>query len=142
MQKQGIQETKPRSILQRYWWLFLVLLFAGVDSISMDMKDKKLTVTGDIDPVTVVAKLRKICHTEIVTVGPAKEPEKKKEEPKKEEPKKGGDDKKKDEAAKLPQIVYPNYYQQYPHVHHPTPYMQHQNYYRSAEEDPNSCVIC
>ncbi|KAG5558670.1 hypothetical protein RHGRI_008578 [Rhododendron griersonianum] len=114
----------------------------GVDSIAMD-KDKKLTVTGDIDPVTVVAKLRKICHTEIVTVGPAKEPEKKKEEPKKEEPKKeGGDDKKKDEAAKLHQIAYPNYYPQYPHVHHPTPYMQHQNYYRIAEEDPNSCVIC
>ncbi|KAI8564886.1 hypothetical protein RHMOL_Rhmol03G0217700 [Rhododendron molle] len=112
----------------------------GVDSIAMDMKDKKLTVTGDIDPVAVVAKLRKLCHTEIVTVGPAKEPEKKKEEPKKEEPKKdGGDDKKKEEALKL---AYANFYQQYPLVHHPPPYMQHQNYYRIAEEDPNSCVIC
>ncbi|KAJ6369434.1 hypothetical protein OIU76_027790 [Salix suchowensis] len=54
----------------------------GVDSISMDMKDQKLTVIGDIDPVDIVAKLRKMCCTEIVTVGPAKEPAKKKEEPK------------------------------------------------------------
>ncbi|XP_058206017.1 heavy metal-associated isoprenylated plant protein 39-like isoform X2 [Rhododendron vialii] len=113
----------------------------GVDSIAMDMKDKKLTVTGDIDPVKVAAKLRKLCHTEIVTVGSAKEPEKKKEEPKKEEPKKsGGDDKKKAEAVKLHQIAYPNYYPQYPHADHPPPYLQHQNFYRIAEEDPNSCL--
>ncbi|KAF9683777.1 hypothetical protein SADUNF_Sadunf04G0049600 [Salix dunnii] len=31
----------------------------GVDSISMDMKDKKLTVIGDVDPVHIVSKLRK-----------------------------------------------------------------------------------
>nr|TKS15500.1 uncharacterized protein D5086_0000031950 [Populus alba] len=54
---------------------------SGVDSMSMDMKEQKLTVVGDIDPVLIVAKLRKLCCTEIVTVGPAKEPEKKKEEP-------------------------------------------------------------
>ncbi|XP_022006869.2 heavy metal-associated isoprenylated plant protein 39-like, partial [Helianthus annuus] len=60
----------------------------GVDSISMDMKDNKLTVTGDVDPVTVVSKLRKICHTKIVSVGPAKEPEKKDGD--------GGDNKKKE----------------------------------------------
>ncbi|KAJ6421259.1 hypothetical protein OIU84_028605 [Salix udensis] len=52
--------------------------FSGVESVSIEMKDKKLTVTGDIDPVHIVAKLRKQCHTEIITVGPAKEPEKKK----------------------------------------------------------------
>uniref|UniRef100_A0A2N9J1E4 HMA domain-containing protein n=1 Tax=Fagus sylvatica TaxID=28930 RepID=A0A2N9J1E4_FAGSY len=46
---------------------------SGVDSITMDMKDKKLTVTGDIDPVDVVSKLRKLCHSEILSVGPAKE---------------------------------------------------------------------
>ncbi|XP_057480695.1 heavy metal-associated isoprenylated plant protein 39-like [Actinidia eriantha] len=117
---------------------------SGIDSISMDTKDKKLTVTGEIDPVTIVAKLRKLCHTEIVTVGPAKEPEKKKEEPKKEEPKKA-DDKKKDPKDDVQaQLVkaYQAYYQQPPMVaytHHPQmqPY-----YYRSAEEDPNSCVIC
>ncbi|KAG6742240.1 hypothetical protein POTOM_055530 [Populus tomentosa] len=54
---------------------------SGVDSMSIDMKEQKLTVVGDIDPVLIVAKLRKLCCTEIVTVGPAKEPEKKKEEP-------------------------------------------------------------
>ncbi|KAI3891680.1 hypothetical protein MKW92_030138 [Papaver armeniacum] len=64
--------------------------FAGVDSISWDMKEaqKKLTITGDVDPVDIVIKLRKHCNAELVSVGPAKEPEKKKEEPKKEEPKK------------------------------------------------------
>ncbi|XP_026405777.1 heavy metal-associated isoprenylated plant protein 39-like [Papaver somniferum] len=60
----------------------------GVDSVSIDMKDKKLTVIGDVDAVVIVKKLRRHCHTTIVSVGPAKEPEKKKEEPKKEEPKK------------------------------------------------------
>ncbi|XP_030932966.1 heavy metal-associated isoprenylated plant protein 39-like [Quercus lobata] len=100
---------------------------SGVDSISMDMKDKKLTVTGDIDPVDVVNKLRKLCYTDIVSVGPAKE-EKKKEEPKKEEPKK--DDKKKD--AKEEQKAYVMPY---------SPYMTY-HYVRSAEEDPNACVIC
>ena len=60
---------------------------SGVESVSVDMKDQKLTLIGDIDPVRVVAKLRKICHADIVSVGPAKEE-------KKEEPKKKEDDKK------------------------------------------------
>lgn len=69
------------------------------------MKEKKLTVTGTVDPVSVVSKLRKYWRTEIITVGPAKEPEKKeepkKEEPKKEEPKKEEQQQpKKDEASK------------------------------------------
>lgn len=120
----------------------------------MDSKDKKLTVTGDIDPVAVVAKLRKLCHTEIVTVGPAKEPEKKKDEPKKEEPKKK-DGPKEDEAAQMLK-AYHAYYQHPPYYHH-TPYQPYLHtqaaaatatatapsyYVRSAEEDPNSCVIC
>ncbi|KAF9664220.1 hypothetical protein SADUNF_Sadunf17G0133400 [Salix dunnii] len=58
--------------------------FPGVDSISIDMKDKKLTVTGDsIDLVKIVVKLRKLCRTEIITFRPAKEPEKKKMSPRK-----------------------------------------------------------
>ncbi|KAI3953366.1 hypothetical protein MKX01_042344 [Papaver californicum] len=61
---------------------------SGVDSLSIDMKDKKLTVIGDVDAVVIVKKLRRHCHTTIVSVGPAKEPEKKKEEPEKEESKK------------------------------------------------------
>ncbi|TXG71018.1 hypothetical protein EZV62_005953 [Acer yangbiense] len=111
---------------------------SGVDSIQMDMKDRKLTVVGDIDPVEIVGKLRKLCLTEIVSVGPAKEPEKKKEEPKKPEDKKKEDAKKAEELQKYYQAYYnshPDYYliaQNQPHYVH-----------RSAvEEDPNACVIC
>lgn len=105
----------------------------------MDMKEKKLTVVGDVDPVQVVSKLRKSWNTQILTVGPAKEPEKKdeKKEEKKEEKKdekKDGD--KKDEKKESEQIaellkLYKNhnpYYTQYYHVY-------------SAEENPNSCLI-
>ncbi|XP_054790718.1 heavy metal-associated isoprenylated plant protein 39-like [Prosopis cineraria] len=52
---------------------------SGVESVNVDTKDKKLTVMGDIDPVNVVGKLRKLCRTEIVSVGPAKESDKKAE---------------------------------------------------------------
>ncbi|KAI9178350.1 hypothetical protein LWI28_025498 [Acer negundo] len=75
---------------------------SGVDSIQMDMKDRKLTVVGDIDRVEIVGKLRKLCHTEIVSV---KEPEKKKEEPKKEEQKKP-EDKKAEDIAQLQKPVF------------------------------------
>lgn len=61
--------------------------FAGIDEIAIDLKGKKLTIIGTVDPVTVASKLRKYWQTDILLVGPAKEPEKK-EEPKKEEPKK------------------------------------------------------
>ncbi|KAJ8749016.1 hypothetical protein K2173_013459 [Erythroxylum novogranatense] len=69
---------------------------SGIDSISINMKEKKLTVIGTVDPVSVVSKLRKYWPTDIISVGPAKEP--KKEEPKKEEPKK--EEAKKEEAKK------------------------------------------
>lgn len=61
----------------------------------MDKEGKKLTVIGDIDPVSIdciVSKLRKLCHTEIVSVGPANEPEGKK--------KKDDDETKKDDEKK------------------------------------------
>lgn len=127
----------------------------------MDQKDKKLTLTGDIDPVAVVAKLRKICYAEIVSVGPAKEPEKKKEEPKKEDAKKEDEKKKEDpkkDGAKVDPAHflkgYPAYYQ--PYQAQPQPYYyQHQYqqhpaalhaplpyFNRGVEEDPNGCVIC
>lgn len=124
---------------------------SGVDSIAMDMKDKKLTLTGHIDPVTVVAKLRKLCPTDIVSVGPAKEPEKKKEEPKKDEPKKD-DNKKKDSKDVAAQKAIPPYIHHYPHYqyygHSQQPYYQQQapvpsHYYSRVVEDenPNACVI-
>ncbi|PIN20175.1 Copper chaperone [Handroanthus impetiginosus] len=71
----------------------------GIDQIVVDLKGKKLTIIGMVDPVTVVSKLRKKnWPANIITVGPAKEPETKKEEPKKEEPKK--EEPKKEEAKK------------------------------------------
>ncbi|XP_055809250.1 heavy metal-associated isoprenylated plant protein 39-like [Solanum dulcamara] len=66
-----------------------VSALSGIDEISMDMKSKKLTIIGTVDPVSVVSRLRKFWSTEILIVGAAKAPEQeKKEEPKKEEIKK------------------------------------------------------
>ncbi|KAE8657682.1 peroxisomal betaine-aldehyde dehydrogenase [Hibiscus syriacus] len=64
----------------------------------MDMKAKQLTVTDTVDPVNVVSKLREYWPTDIVSLGPAKEPEKK-EEPKKEEAKKEEGEKKEKERG-------------------------------------------
>ncbi|XWS61720.1 hypothetical protein CRYUN_Cryun07bG0150300 [Craigia yunnanensis] len=113
---------------------------SGVESISMDMKDKKLTVIGDVDPIDVVSKLRKQGYTQILTVGPAKEEKKdgaKKDEGKKDEGKKDEgkkDDNKKKESDQIAELV--KAYKAY------NPHMT--TYYRvlSAEENPNSCVIC
>lgn len=93
----------------------------------MDMKEKKLTVIGDVDPVEIVSKLRKQWWTEILTVGPAKE--EKKDGEKKEE------DKKKDqnEQQKLAELqkaylqAYNPYFPRYYHVF--------------TEDNPNGCVI-
>ncbi|CAN1264476.1 Heavy metal-associated isoprenylated plant protein 39 [Linum perenne] len=154
---------------------------SGVDSVSMDMKEKKLTVTGDVDPVKVVSKLRKLFHTEIVSVGPATAPEKKGDpNQKKEDQTKNGTkgenqqqqqqqgqsnnnaNKKKDSSSSSSSsaAVPGNSYEvmnaaaaaayrsnNYPQQHHHYPQHQHHhmpNYYyaRSAEEDPNACVIC
>ncbi|KAG9455321.1 hypothetical protein H6P81_008225 [Aristolochia fimbriata] len=111
---------------------------SGVDSIAMDMKERKLTVIGDVDPVNVVSKLRKVWHTDIVSVGPAKEPEKKKDEPKKEEPKKEEskkeEEKKKDPNEQIAELV--KAYKAY------NPHMTTHYYVQSVEENPNACVIC
>ncbi|KAM3298594.1 hypothetical protein ACQJBY_040194 [Aegilops geniculata] len=128
----------------------------GIDQLGMDMKDQKMTIVGTVDPVAVVAKLRKLFPAvQIVSVGPAKEEKKddkkdgagdkkpagdKKEGDKKDGDKKDGDKKdggdKKQQEAKPPMSVYPHY--AYPHYGYPPPrYVVH-----SAEEDPNSCVIC
>ncbi|KAI3953367.1 hypothetical protein MKX01_042345 [Papaver californicum] len=107
---------------------------SGVESVSVDMKEKKLTVTGDVDPIDIVSKLRKFCHTTIVSVGPAKEPEKKKEAPKKEDPKKTAEQQLADLTA-----AYKAYYN--PPM--ATPYYNPPRYYvQSYEENPNACVIC
>ncbi|GLU21143.1 hypothetical protein SLE2022_373040 [Rubroshorea leprosula] len=111
----------------------IVSSISGVNSVSMNMNDRKLTVTGEVDAVVIVNKLRKICCTEIVSVGPEKE-EKKKEEPKKEEKKeepKKDDKKKEDQVAELVKA-----YKAY------NPHLTQYYFVRSVEEDPNACVIC
>ncbi|WJX71315.1 hypothetical protein P8452_55321 [Trifolium repens] len=104
---------------------------SGVESVSVEMKDQKMTLTGDIDTIHVVGKLRKFCHAEIISVGPAKE--EKKEEPKKEEPKK---DEKKDPKEEMAALVKAceSYYNQ---MRQPNPYY----YCRVVEESPSGCVI-
>ncbi|XP_009363395.2 heavy metal-associated isoprenylated plant protein 39-like [Pyrus x bretschneideri] len=108
---------------------------SGIDSIAMDMKERKLTVIGDVDPVDVVAKLRKGWYTDILTVGPAKEEKKDDKKDggaaKKDEGKKEDDKKKADPVAELVKA-----YQAY------NPHMTKYYYVQSAEENPNSCVIC
>ncbi|CBI34387.3 hypothetical protein VitviT2T_001707 [Vitis vinifera] len=108
---------------------------SGVNSIAMDMKDKKLTVVGDVDPVDIVSKLRKGWHTDILTVGPAKEEKKedgKKDEGKKDEKKDG--DKKKDTEKQIQELV--DAYKAY------NPHLTRYYHVQSAEENPNACVIC
>lgn len=77
----AVSDLKGKSLLcslHRYLWLNLlrvgmksIVLRTGIHTISADLKDKKLTVIGNIDPVSVVIKLRKHYLTEIVTVDPA-----------------------------------------------------------------------
>lgn len=95
----------------------------------MDMKDKKLTIIGDVDPVDIVGKLKK-WHTEILTVGP-KEEKKAEAEKKKED---GDENKKKagEEAIKEWVEAYRAY----------NPYMTQRYCVRSVEDDPRGCVIC
>ncbi|KNA17795.1 hypothetical protein SOVF_076920 [Spinacia oleracea] len=112
----------------------LVSSISGIDSISMDGKEKKLTVIGDMDPVAVVKKLRRYYHTEIVSVGPAKEPEKPNEKPK-DEPK-----------PVVPVMDFIHAMQAHnssnaTYIVDPF-YSRYNGYYRSVEEDPNGCVIC
>lgn len=46
-------------------------------SVSVDMKEGKITVVGEADPVWLATKLRKIgFRAELVSVGPAKEEKK------------------------------------------------------------------
>ncbi|KAL2490326.1 Heavy metal transport/detoxification superfamily protein [Abeliophyllum distichum] len=139
-----------------------VSALTGIDEITIDVKGKKLTVIGTVDPVSVVSKLRKKnWPAYIISVGPAKEPEKKeepkkeeskKEEPKKEEPKeepkkeegkkeepKKEEGKKEEEKKAEPEqtvgtvMPYRPYYPSMQTYYYP----QH-----SMEENPNACVIC
>ncbi|XP_059439423.1 heavy metal-associated isoprenylated plant protein 39-like [Corylus avellana] len=122
----------------------------GVESTSMNMKDKKLTLIGDMDPIEVVKNLKKVCSAEILSVGPAKEEEepekekskkrKEKEEAKKEERKKDKEEAKKDEAQTddddddVARLV--KAYQAY------NPYLAPSREFARSAEDTNACAIC
>lgn len=100
----------------------ITYLIAGVESVAVDMKEKKITVIGEADPIFLTVKLRKFGFgfTELLSVGPAKE-EKKPEAAKKEEKK-----------PDPPQVVYLN-----PSSYPPYPYtVVTENY------NPNTCTIC
>ncbi|KAL9253524.1 Heavy metal-associated isoprenylated plant protein 39-like protein [Drosera capensis] len=100
----------------------------GIDSISVNMKEGKLTVIGDVDPVEVVSKLRNKWEADILTVGPAKE------DSKQGGGGGGGGDGKKDGDKKATpmEFGYMNYGYPYPA----------QYYHLVSEENPNQCVIC
>jgi len=132
------------------------------------MKEKKLTVVGTVDPVKIVSKLRKYWQADIISVGPAKEPEKKeepkkeeakkeeekKEEPKKEEekkegekkeePKKEGEEKKeeKKEEEKKKEPAPDPVLEMVKAYRAYNPHMTTYYYVQSMEENPNACVIC
>lgn len=94
----------------------VVSSFGGIGSLSMDLKENKLTVSGEFDPVKVVSKLRKSWRTEILSVGTGKEDEGKKDD----------EGKKNEDLAKALQTYYS------------TPI----TYYYVPHEEPPSCVIC
>lgn len=149
---------------------FYILFVVGIDEISIDLKGKKLTVIGTVDPVSVVSKLRKKSWpVHIISVGPAKEPEKKeepkkeeakKEEPKKEEAKKeeAKEEPKKEEAKKEeakkeepkkeeekkpePELVVGTAMQYRPYRQYYPPMTTYYPVHHSMEENPNACVIC
>ena len=118
-------------------------VFVGIASISVDMTDRKLTVIGDVDPIGVVNKLRKLWHAELVSVGPDKEPEKNKDDEKSKEEKKKIEDKEKEEAEKkkkqeeqIQNLLSAYGYQNY------APYnVMPQYVVQSADDYPHSCVI-
>ncbi|KAL6648928.1 hypothetical protein ACP70R_013152 [Stipagrostis hirtigluma subsp. patula] len=70
----------------------------GIDSIAADLKDNKMTITGDMDTVAIAKKLKKIGKIDIVSVGPAKEEKKPEKKDEKKEEKK--DDKKEEKKEK------------------------------------------
>lgn len=102
------------------------------------MKEKKLSVVGNVDPVQIVTKLRKAWPAEIVTVGEAKKEEPKKVESKKEEPKK--EEKKREAKKKEPSEQDAELLRAYMGYNPQTTMHYH---VQSVEEEPNiDCVIC
>ncbi|KAJ3694323.1 hypothetical protein LUZ60_009803 [Juncus effusus] len=71
----------------------------GIDKIDANSEKGTLVVTGDVDPIDVIVRVRKAGkRAEIITIGPPPKPEEKKkeDEKKKAEEKKKGEEKKKE----------------------------------------------
>ncbi|PIM99850.1 Copper chaperone [Handroanthus impetiginosus] len=133
MSKKVVLKLEVRDEKGKHKAMEVVSSFTGIESLAMDMNEKKLTVTGNVDPVQIVRKLRKCWCTQILSVGPAKEQEKKddgKKDGKKDDGEKDGKDKEKDPTKELLEL-YKKYYPHYTQY-----YCVH-----SCEENPNACVI-
>eukprot|EP01018_Ginkgo_biloba_P034313 Gb_38465 [translate_table: standard] len=96
----------------------------GVESVAIDVKENKITVIGEADPVCLASKLRKFGCTELISVAEKKE-EKKPAEKKPEE--------KKPAEKKDPPVTY---------VYLPQSCNRCcDGYYVLSAENPNSCCI-
>ncbi|XP_074567613.1 uncharacterized protein LOC141824258 [Curcuma longa] len=104
----------------------------GIDSIAIEMKDKKMTVIGEVDPIDIVGKLRKGWPTEIVFVGPKEEPKKDDGKKKEEEEKKKKEEEEKQKEKIIKEFMEASY--------NPL-YIPNQYYLQSDEENPNGCTI-
>ncbi|GLJ10209.1 hypothetical protein SUGI_0124110 [Cryptomeria japonica] len=102
--------------------LKVVSAVEGVDSVAVDMKENKITIIGEADPVFVTQRLRKFGFgfAELLSVGSAKE-EKTEGEKK--------DVKKEEKTPEIPTIVYIQ-----------RPY--YGDYSFASDENPNACTIC
>ncbi|KAH9306034.1 hypothetical protein KI387_010438, partial [Taxus chinensis] len=90
----------------------------GVDSVAVDMKEKRITVIGDVDPVYLTSKLKKKGFAELlVIVGPVTEEKNGGRE-------KGGEENK----AEVPKILY-------------VPSSYHYEYSVVNDENPSACTI-
>lgn len=50
----------------------------GIESVSVNMMERKMTVIGEADPVFIAAQLRKFVFTELLSIGPVIATEEKK----------------------------------------------------------------
>ncbi|XP_059069515.1 heavy metal-associated isoprenylated plant protein 39-like [Cryptomeria japonica] len=108
--------------------LQVVAKVEGVDSVAVDMEEKKMTVIGKVDPVVVTSKLRKsgFCFAELVSV--EKNEEEKNEGEKKEEENKDV------EISELRNVCYVQ------RPYYDCAYVEGPYYY--VDDNPGTCTIC
>ncbi|KAK9716623.1 hypothetical protein RND81_06G246200 [Saponaria officinalis] len=148
--KLNIQDNKDKQSA-----LKAVSCLPGINSLEANIKENKMIIIGEVDPVAIICKLRKQWNAQILTVGPPEKKDDKKDGNKKDGEKKDGDkkdgdkkdgdkkagDKKdgKDQTPACKPCPCPNPYP-YPYSYPQRPPMYY--YAQSMEENPNSCVIC